>query len=161
MTAKSGNFEIGRLLQLGGEVSRIAEKLAQLSIGNQPLEIRTDAVPDGAVISPEIVKWLIRARQERARYLPHDLFADPAWDMLLDLLHAEIIYAKVTVSSLTWASGVPPTTALRWIKAMVKEGLLLRQPDPHDGRRVFISLAPHVSAGLRGYFEDIVQARLK
>ena len=41
-------------------------------------------------IDPETVRAVIRARRLRARYFDAELFADPAWDMLLDLLQAEI-----------------------------------------------------------------------
>jgi DNA-binding MarR family transcriptional regulator len=103
---------------------------------------------------------MIRARRLRATYLPADLFADPAWDMLLDLLQAEIVQHRVPVSSLCIAAAVPATTALRWIKSMTDRGLLVRRDDPHDGRRVFIEMAPATSAGLRRYFQEAGMAAL-
>ena len=71
-----------------------------------------------------------------------ELFADPAWDMLLDLLQAEIAQLRVPVSSLCIAAAVPATTALRWLKTMTDQGMFVRRADPHDGRRVFVELAP-------------------
>ena len=62
--------------------------------------------------------------------------------MLLDLLQAEIAQHRVPVSSLCIAAAVPATTALRWIKTMTDGGLFMRRADPHDGRRVFVELAP-------------------
>jgi len=38
---------------------------------------------------------------------------------------------------------------------MVQEGLFLRQADPHDGRRVFVELAPQTSHALRRNFNDV------
>ena len=55
---------------------------------------------------------------------------------------AEIAQHRVPVSSLCIAASVPPTTALRWIKTMTDNGLFKRRADPHDGRRVFVELAP-------------------
>lgn len=40
---------------------------------------------------------------------------------------------------------------------MVQEGLFLRRADPHDGRRVFVELAPETSQALRRYFAEIGQ----
>ena len=37
---------------------------------------------------PRLVRRIIRQRQLRARFFEADLFADPAWDMLLDLTAA-------------------------------------------------------------------------
>src|SRR5207248_1300212 len=82
-----------------------------------------------------------------------ELFADPAWDMLLDLLQAEIAQLRVPVSSLCIAAAVPATTALRWLKAMVAQGVFVRRADPHDGRRAFVELAPESSQARRRCFE--------
>lgn len=146
-----------RLRQLSDEVSRIAATLARLSSG--PNSIARSAPPapmmDVPDISAETVRAVIRARRLRARFFPEDLFADPAWDMLLDLLQAEIAQLRVPVSSLCIAAAVPATTALRWLKAMVSQGIFVRRADPHDGRRVFVELAPEASNALRRYFAEI------
>ena len=110
---------------------------------------------DAPAVSPETVRSVIRARRLRARYFAEDLFADPAWDMLLDLLQAEIAHLRVPVSSLCIAAAVPATTALRWLKTMVTKGLFVRRADPHDGRRVFVELAPETSRALRNYFAEL------
>ena len=66
-------------------------------------------------------------------------------------------HLRVPVSSLCIAASVPATTALRWLKTMVTEGLFLRRADPHDGRRVFVELAPDTRTALRQYFAEIDQ----
>lgn len=151
-----------RLRQLSDEVSRIASTLARLSAG--PTVAHRPAEPlassDVPFLSAETVRSVIRARRLRARYFPEDLFADPAWDMLLDLLQAEIAQLRVPVSSLCIAAAVPATTALRWLKAMVGRGFFIRRADPHDGRRVFVELAPETSQALRRYFGEMGQAAI-
>jgi hypothetical protein len=148
-----------RLRQLSDEVSRIAATLARLSTGptqsSRPVEVAKG--DDAPAISAETVRAVIRARRLRARYFPEELFADPAWDMLLDLLQAEIAHLRVPVSSLCIAAAVPATTALRWLKAMTSQGLFIRRADPHDGRRVFVELAPQTSQTLRRYFAEAGQ----
>ena len=98
---------------------------------------------------------MLRARRLRTRYFPEELFADPAWDMLLDLLQAEISHLPVPVSSLCIAAAVPATTALRWLKTLVQQGVFIRRPDQRDGRRVFVELAPEASNALRRYFAEV------
>src|SRR3546814_12784439 len=73
---------------------------------------------DAATLESAQVRDLLRARRLRDDFLPADLFADPAWDMLLDLLAARLEHGRVSVSSLCIASAVPPTTALRWIRRL-------------------------------------------
>ena len=155
----STDKQAARLRQLSEEVSRIASTLARLSSGPAAASRRVDLVPaeDVPEISAETVRGVIRARRLRSRYFPDDLFADPAWDMLLDLLQAEIAQLRVPVSSLCIAAAVPATTALRWLKTMVQEGLFVRRADPHDGRRVFVELAPQTSQALKRYFAEVGQ----
>ncbi len=83
----------------------------------------------------------VRARRMREQLLPADLFADPAWDMLLDLTAARLEGQRVSVSSLCIAAAVPTTTALRWIRTLVSRGFLVRTPDPADARRSFLDIA--------------------
>ncbi|HEY6661568.1 MAG TPA: MarR family winged helix-turn-helix transcriptional regulator [Sphingomicrobium sp.] len=151
----SADKNAARLRQLSDEVSRIAATLARLSTGPAASPRPAEPVGDAPDVSAETVRAIIRARRLRGRYFPAELFADPAWDMLLDLLQAEISKLRVPVSSLCIAAAVPATTALRWLKSMVQEGIFIRREDPHDGRRVFVELAPATSQALRRYFAEV------
>jgi len=75
--------------------------------------------------------------------------------MLLDLTQAEIAQVRVPVSSLCIAAAVPATTALRWIKTLTENGMLVRRADPHDGRRVFVEMAAATSNAMRRYFAEV------
>jgi len=161
-SASSRLFDISRepssarLRQLSDEVSRIAATLARLSAGpSAGVEMPEPASGEAPAVSLETVRHVIRARRLRARFFDDQLFSDPAWDMLLDLLQAEIAQHRVPVSSLCIAAAVPATTALRWIKTMTDAGLFKRRADPHDGRRVFVELAPEASEAMRRYFKEV------
>lgn len=146
-----------RLRQLSDEVSRIASTLARLSTGPEAVQRRAPVAANADVpqVSGEVVRQVIRARRLRSRFFDEELFADPAWDMLLDLLQAEIAQLRVPVSSLCIAAAVPATTALRWLKTMTDQGIFRRRADPHDGRRVFVELSPEASAAMRRYFAEV------
>jgi hypothetical protein len=102
---------------------------------------------------PIDVRVLIKLRRMRDRFFEPALFADPGWDILLDLFAAAAEAKSVSVSSLCIAAAVPPTTALRWITNMTEAGLLVRVQDPGDARRVFIELAPHTREQMQAYFD--------
>lgn len=104
---------------------------------------------------PRLVRRIIRQRQLRARFFEGDLFADPAWDMLLDLTAARAEHTRVSVTSLCIASGVPPTTALRWIGQMIDAGLLMRVDDETDRRRAFITLTDKAADAMARYFAEL------
>lgn len=99
------------------------------------------------------VRRAISARRGRDNFLPGHLFADPAWDMLLELYAAELEQIRLSTSNLCDASDVPATTALRWISTLVDEGLAERHGDPLDARRVFVRLSLKGLKGMSAYFQ--------
>lgn len=103
-------------------------------------------------ISGQQVRAVLRARRLREHIVAPDLFADPAWDILLDLMAARLERTRVSVSSLCIAAAVPPTTALRWIRQLTDRGLLQRQADPRDGRRIFIALSDEGADAVSRWF---------
>jgi DNA-binding MarR family transcriptional regulator len=74
--------------------------------------------------------------------------------MLLDLTAARAEHKRVSVTSLCIASGVPATTALRWIALMVEQGLFVRVGDQTDRRRAFIELSKQSADAIASYFAD-------
>jgi DNA-binding MarR family transcriptional regulator len=88
------------------------------------------------------VRAILKARRTRSRFFEADLFAEPAWDILLELCAAQLGQHRMSVSSLCVAAAVPATTALRWINTLEAKGLLRRQPDSTDARRTFVHLTP-------------------
>ena len=100
------------------------------------------------------IKNIVQARRKRAQHFG-EIFADPAWDILLSLARAEIEQKRVTVSELGLAAVVPMTTALRWIKTLTANGAVERRPDIHDRRRVYIELSAQASKTMKSYLCDI------
>lgn len=145
-----------QLHHLSAEVGRIASKLAQMSMSSSATAPSV-AASGASAPSAKLVREIIRARRMRAQFFPEELFADPAWDMLLDLFQAELAQLRVSVSSLCIAAAVPPTTGLRWLSSLVRRGMLVRHADPFDGRRIFVELSPETSDALRRYFHEIGQ----
>lgn len=166
--------EVTRLRRLNEEVARIAEVLARLTRGELDEEeeiARRGGIrePDMAYRGPDMpapeiepgeIRAVIRARRLRAQYFGGELFADPAWDMLLDLFAASLERRRVSVSSLCIAAAVPPTTALRWIGTMHDAGLFGREADPGDRRRAYIVLSEKALAGMRAYIGALRRAGL-
>jgi DNA-binding MarR family transcriptional regulator len=108
--------------------------------------------PPGAPASAERVDAILKARRSRSRYFDAELFADPAWDILLELYATELRGCRISVSSLCIGAGVPATTALRWIRLLEGRGLVVRTDDPTDGRRVFVALSDEASNNMDSLF---------
>jgi DNA-binding MarR family transcriptional regulator len=101
------------------------------------------------------VKLLIADRRARNEQFPAALFADPAWDILLDLYVAHADGLLISVTSAVIAADVPASTALRWISHMTKQGYLRRSPDPHDRRRVHVELAENAITRIENYLQAV------
>ena len=97
------------------------------------------------------LRAIIGARSLRNRFFPSQIFADPAWDILLDLARAKLEGQQVSVSSVCIAASVPMSTALRWVKQMTDANLLRRWTDPKDRRRDLIALTESTADRMREY----------
>lgn len=112
--------------------------------------------PDGSIVrDPAAVRRILKARQRRSEYFGADLFGEPAWDIILELFAAELEDRRISVTSLCIASGVAPTTALRWIQKLEQEGFVFRESDKYDGRRHWMKLTSEGGQLIRRYFRDI------
>lgn len=164
------------LLRLTEQVTQLAQKLNQIAperasaggedtpfrFGRDGHGLRDDSETDRLVRSarpplpdPRLVRRIVRHRQLRARFFESELFADPAWDILLDLTAARAEHTRVSVSSLCIASGVPTSTALRWIGQLIDAGLLQRLEDDADRRRAFIALTDKAADAMARYFAEL------
>jgi DNA-binding MarR family transcriptional regulator len=120
--------------------------LAQL-IGEDPI------LP--ATRLPQLACGIHNCRRERRRYFPDQLFADPAWDMILALYCAEGRGEQLSVTSLGYSVGLPQATAARWIGSLRRAGLIEQQPDERDGRRKFLRLSSLAQDNVTAWLERV------
>lgn len=161
-----------RLTEQVGEIAAKLESMGQAGLSPQGGAFRFESPGDAfkgenesekslirkprpSLPDPRLVREIIRHRQMRAKFFDGDFFADPAWDILLDLTAARAEHKRVSVTSLCIASGVPPTTALRWITQLIEAGLLERVQDDTDKRRAFIALTDKAAHAMAEYFAAI------
>jgi hypothetical protein len=93
---------------------------------------------------------LIEIAKRRSRLMSAaNLFADPAWFMMLDLFVRQHSGLQTTVSSACHASFSPVTTALRHLAILTGRNIIEREYDPVDQRRVFVKLTQEASAEIQ------------
>lgn len=99
---------------------------------------------------------LTRIRDIRNRTLGDDIpFSDPAWDIMLDLYTARLSGDRLSVTDVAIGSGIPLTTALRWVDLLRRKGAIERTRDPTDRRRTFLALSETQFELLNGLFRSI------
>lgn len=152
MTKHSGVRGQGRPLKPSSDTWRIATALGLRHDAPPP---RPEAETVSEPVSAATVEAIIRERALRARHIPGELFADPAWDMMLELIHAELGQRRVTASILCKAAGVSTSVGLRWIDALLSKGLCTRTAGVGDPDGIFIQFSDEGSKAIRGYFTEL------
>jgi hypothetical protein len=94
-------------------------------------------------------------RKRNAIFGNADLFGEPAWDILLDLFIAQAEGKSVSVSSACIGSAAPATTGLRWLGLLADEGLVVRENDPEDNRRVMVRLTSSGTTAMERFFNEV------
>ena len=124
----------------GSELQALAGLLSKVITTATPLS-------SGAPNRVELVSraerhYAFRRLRERlaATAFGDGLFADPAWDMLLDLYVQTSRGVTVGVSSACYGGIAPPTTALRYLTDLEKRGVVERYNNPTDKRSVNVRM---------------------
>lgn len=150
-----------RLIGIANELLAMAR---ELEIGESPsssLEPAHSGAAEGGKVTAgqdhpiwvELARQSYEDRRRRTKiFRSEELFGEPAWDILLDLFIAAKERRRVSVTSACIGSAVPSTTALRWIAILEKQGLLVREADPGDARRVYVKLSARGYAAMLEYF---------
>jgi len=100
-------------------------------------------------------KFYALRRRRTAIFGNPDLFGEPAWDILLDLYIAQADGKSVSVSSACIGSAAPATTGLRWLGVLADTGLIVRENDADDHRRVMVRLSAHGMAAMERFFDAV------
>ena len=100
-------------------------------------------------------RLVLSSRRAREDYFHHDLFGEPAWDMLLALYVTDEAGARFTVSKLAECIGAPLSTAVRWVKTLEEHELVGRFDHPTDRRIIFIRLLDKGRSALDAYLSGL------
>jgi hypothetical protein len=121
-------------------------------------------VSSGAEIEPKTRRLITAKAWQRASAVRRQffddgdsLFADPAWEILLDLFIQHFEGRSVMVTDACFAAKVPPTTALRWLDRLHRSGLIERHVDAHDARRVQVSLTNDALGRLDAVLDEAIE----
>ena len=141
MSFPSG-FPVAESENLRDAVEDLARRLSDIEA---VLPRKRGALPDRAISDlhlADVAERIYRARRRRERYFPGALFAEPAWDILLDLFISKARGQRVSTSGVTIAAGIPMATGLRRLSMLEKHGLLRRYTAPDDARLTLLELTP-------------------
>lgn len=149
---------------LADELMAIAARLREAAEGGSGGEPADPAAGPGAMGRPTrparshlaLARKTYALRRKRVSLFGSaDLFGEPAWDILLDLYIAAGEGKPVSVSSACIGSAAPATTGLRWLGVLADEGLVVRENDAEDHRRVLVRLTPAGQTAMDRFFDAV------
>ena len=149
-----------RLKSIAAELVGISKNVDTegLALSGEPFMFAGQLGPDredgGDLELAAHAEFLYQERRRRARYLPQNLFAEPAWDILLDLFVNGVRDRAISITSACIAGGIPATTGLRWLGLLEKEGLLVRETSGDDARVTWVRLSDHGMNAMRSYIAE-------
>ena len=88
-----------------------------------------------------LAKRIRDIRGKRSEFLDTEIFGEPGWDIMLSLYIAMREGYRMKVSAVCNESGVPDTTAIRWLESLRELGLVEKRPNPLDARSSFVELS--------------------
>lgn len=107
----------------------------------------------------ETARRMYHLRRRRDASFGPELFSDPAWDILLVLFIARAEDRPMSISHACHAAAAPRSTALRWIRQLEQEGLLIRQGDRADGRRAYLRMSSRAAKKMRNLLREACPGR--
>lgn len=114
---------------------------------NQDAREDSDQAKSQALVRRAMAIVATRAKRN-ALFASEDVFADPAWDILLHIYIASHGKRETSIKCASIAAKVPTSTAQRVIGRLVKLHMLKRSIDPNDTRRSFLTLEPKTKSRL-------------
>jgi DNA-binding MarR family transcriptional regulator len=93
-------------------------------------------------------------RNRRLLFGKCNLFADPAWDILLELFVADATESRLSVTAIGLETGVATTTVIRWLTVLENHNLIRRVGDPSDKRRDWVHLTNKGKSIMQKYFKN-------
>lgn len=150
----SRRFEPSRISADEGETDEIFMEIHSL-LYRLAQSARQQEAEDGGDSILAAVRRAYEARRARQRIFGERLFADPSWDIMLDLFIARLEGSRVSVSSACIGAAAPTSTALRHIAHLEQVGLLSRQPHPSDARSTFLELTAEGIAKMTAFFSRL------
>lgn len=103
-----------------------------------------EGIIEGARVTEDQIESILRAE-----LFGEVLFSDPAWDILLELLAAELVNRRVGLADL--ASVAPKSSVARWVAVLAEKRPVICDVDPLRPDQFWIALSSECSASISDF----------
>lgn len=151
-TVESLDAILCELADVANEIERYAQNPQSLPVSSTPV---AEDQAELAVVAARLLDELFA----RADFFPGFAVSEPSWLILLDLYICAVAGRSVMMGEACLAARVPNTTALRYVAALVAQGVVARGSDPLDRRRTLLSLTEDGFAAMSNYLAKVAGLR--
>jgi len=155
MREKLGVPSAGLFQEVDARLSEIKQLFTQLA-GEPAVNATLEDTNRPRLGRVDLARLMLWCRELLEREVATDLFADPAFNILLTLYVSRAEGRDVSTSGACTASGVPTTTALRWINALARRGMVHKRSLPSDRRFTYLELSSETADALERFFDRIL-----
>lgn len=148
-----------RRKELGERLARLVRDLEALNgIVARPAREAPASLACDRIALIRLVRFIGEVRDTRNEIFGASLFADPCWDILLELGRSHLAGTTLSASSLGSSARTPLSTIVRKLDELEAQGLIERRPDPIDGRRKLVRLSDSGFGCLLQFLDKAAQA---
>ncbi len=153
MIEKSRDY-VETLRRQASQLNELADTLEQdLGIAS-PVSKPVPPRPVSPAELAPVAQAMFSLRRKREKVLPQKFLGEPIWDLLLHLFERTATETPVSITKASYAAHVPPTTALRAISVMEKEGYLIRTRQRAESRNVQLLLTDNAMDAMCTYLQN-------
>ena len=116
-------------------------------------KLMKNPVPQGRAEGVARAERIRKHRARRGELFPQPIFGEPPWEMLMALF-VDYPESGATTSQLAASTGLPSTTASRWLGYLEDHELVQRKGHPADRRCRLVELTDTARAALDKCFAD-------
>lgn len=95
------------------------------------------------------IQSILEVRRRRGEMFGEGLFSDPAWDILLELLAAELGKRRIGLADL--AHVAPKSTLARWVAKLEEMRLVVCDVDPLRPDQFWVALSRDCASKMSAY----------
>lgn len=153
-----------RFMRSDGSVIWVSNTVSIIAFGDAPPMVVSTIVPIAApdARTPanllDCARFLLSSRRDRAGAFDTTMFIEPAWDMMLTAYVAEAEGAALDLDALARAASMSATSAERWVRALIQEGLL--ETEVSCGPAGPYRLSDRAHQQFEDYLSGLLQKRL-
>ncbi len=129
------------LQQVADLAGQLVKQIREMQVSPPRAPIAMREVPGTQSDERQLtLRFIWQLQETRREVFQGSTLSESSWEILTELMSLELSGRRTSVSGLCLAAKCPVTTALRRIDELTDLGLILKEPDSNDARRMYVRM---------------------